>query len=128
MGGMGYEVYRSSSANGSYKLVQTITNSSTLSFTNTSLATGTNYYYKIRAYRLVNGKRVYGSFSSIVSGKPTLAQVTSVKANSQGYDKILVKWSKLNGASGSSVSFNNKEWSLRQSNNDSEWQHGKLYK
>ncbi|GHH99736.1 fibronectin type III domain-containing protein [Neobacillus kokaensis] len=99
-GANGYEIYRSSSANGTYRLIQTMTSDRTTSFTNSQLATGTAYYYKIRAYRLVNGKKVYGPFSSTVSGKPVLSKVTSIKASSAGFDKIRITWSKVNGAHG----------------------------
>ena len=40
------------------------------SFTNTGLATGKTYFYKVRAYRLVGSAKVYGSFLAIVSAGP----------------------------------------------------------
>lgn len=51
-----YQVYRSTSKNGSYKLVKT---TKATSFKNTGLFAGTKYYYKIRA---INGKKK-GAFS-----------------------------------------------------------------
>ena len=62
----GYQVYRSTKKKGSYKLVKTITNKKTVSFTDKSLKKGKKYYYKVRAYRLIKGKKVYGPYSDIV--------------------------------------------------------------
>jgi len=63
-GAKGYKVYRAASKNGTYKLIKTTTSKS---FTNTGLTKGKTYYYKIRAYRNVNGNNKYGAYSKIVS-------------------------------------------------------------
>lgn len=62
----GYEVYSSKSNSGSYKRVKITKN---LSFTHKKLKRKKNYYYKVRAYRNVNGKRYYGKYSRIVRAK-----------------------------------------------------------
>ena len=38
---------------------------STVSYTDSRLKSKKNYYYKVRAYRTVNGKNVYGSYSAV---------------------------------------------------------------
>ncbi|MEH7074528.1 S8 family serine peptidase [Neobacillus drentensis] len=63
-GASGYEVYRATSKSGSYTKVTTTSSSS---YTNTKLTKGKTYYYKVRAYRTVNGAKVYSSYSSVVS-------------------------------------------------------------
>lgn len=68
-GASGYEIYRSNSKDGKYSKVKTISKGSTTSYKNGKLKKSTTYYYKIRAYRKVNGKKVYGSYSSVVSVK-----------------------------------------------------------
>lgn len=68
-GASGYEVYRSTSKTGSYSKVKTVTSGVTISYTNTSLSKGKTYYYKVRAYRTVYGKKVYGAFSTVKSLK-----------------------------------------------------------
>ena len=65
----GYQVYRASSKNGKYSLVTTIKKGSTVSCTNKKLTTGKTYYYKVRAYRTVGGKKVYGAYSSVKAVK-----------------------------------------------------------
>lgn len=41
----------------------------TLSFADTSVTAGKTYYYRMRAYRTVNGKKVLSNLTSIVSKK-----------------------------------------------------------
>ncbi|MDY4736879.1 N-acetylmuramoyl-L-alanine amidase [Terrisporobacter sp.] len=100
-GSSGYEVLRATSKTGTYKSVKTITSGSTVSYTDTKLATGKTYYYKVRAYRTVDKKRVYSSYSSIVSAKPVL-KTTSIKLTA-GSKKATIKWEKISGASGYEV-------------------------
>ena len=100
-GSSGYEVLRATSKTGTYKSVKTITSGSTVSYTDTKLATGKTYYYKVRAYRTVDKKKVYSSYSSVVSAKPVL-KTPSVKLTS-GSKKATIKWEKISGASGYEV-------------------------
>lgn len=67
-GASGYTVYRAA-GKGSYKAVKTVKSGKTVKFTNKSLKKGTVYKYKVRAYRTVKGKKIYGSYSSAVSVK-----------------------------------------------------------
>ncbi len=63
-GAYGYKIYRSTKKSSGYKLVKTITKGSTVSWKNTGLKKGTRYYYKVKAYRTVDKKKVYSSYSS----------------------------------------------------------------
>ena len=40
-------------------------------FVNTGLKKNATYYYKVRSYKTVNGKKVYGDYSSVYSKKIT---------------------------------------------------------
>lgn len=60
----GYQVYRATKKNGKYKLVKVVKGNKKVSYTNTKLKKNKKYYYKVRAYRTVKGKKVYGAFSS----------------------------------------------------------------
>jgi len=96
----GYEVYRSTALSGTYSNIASLKYSSTLSYTNTNLTPNKYYYYKIRTYRVYNGKKVYSSFSNVVFSKPVLASITSSKVVSVGYNKVKVTWGKVSEASG----------------------------
>ncbi len=61
-GAAGYTVYRSATKNGDYKLIKTVT---TNTCTNSGLYPGQSYYYKVRAYKTVNGQKIHGAFSDI---------------------------------------------------------------
>ncbi len=67
-GASGYEVYMATSKKGKYKKITTV-GSRTSKYTKSSLKKKKTYYFKIRAYRTVNGKKVYSSYSSIKSIK-----------------------------------------------------------
>ncbi|WP_066392192.1 fibronectin type III domain-containing protein [Neobacillus mesonae] len=64
----GYEVLRATSSKGSYTKMATVS-SSTLSYTNKRLTKGKTYYYKVRAYKTVSGKKIYSGYSSYVYRK-----------------------------------------------------------
>ena len=68
-GASGYKVYRSAKKNGKYKAVKTIKKQRTVAFTNKKLKKGKTYYYKVRAYRTVKGKKVYSPYSKAVKAK-----------------------------------------------------------
>lgn len=98
-GSSGYEIYRSGSKNGTYSKIKTITSGSSLSYTNTGLATGKVYYYKVRAYRTVGGKKIYGSFSAIVNAQPKL-NTPALKRSTVTYNSVKMTWNKISGANG----------------------------
>ena len=68
-GASGYVVYRAAKKSGTYKAVKTITSAKTVKFVNKSLSKGKTYYYKVRAYRIVDKKKVYGPFSAVKAAK-----------------------------------------------------------
>ena len=96
----GYEIYRSTSAKGIYSY---LTTTSKLSYSDGGKATGKTYYYKIRAYRQINGKTLYSEYSSVrsVMVRPSTPAITTVKA--LGGQKITLGWKKIAGASGYEV-------------------------
>lgn len=60
----GYQLYRSTSKKGRYQCVKTLSSKSG-SYKNSKLKSKKTYYYKIRAYKKVNGKTFYSGFSAI---------------------------------------------------------------
>lgn len=63
-GANGYEVYRSTKKSKGYKKVATIKKASTVKYTNKKLKKNKKYYFKVRAYKIVNKKKLYSSYSS----------------------------------------------------------------
>lgn len=64
----GYELYRARKKSSGFSRVGTLSKNSYTTCTNTKLSSGT-YYYKVRSYVLVDGKKYYGAFSSVKSVK-----------------------------------------------------------
>lgn len=65
----GYKVYRSTKKTSGFKLVKTVTKSSTVKYTNTNLTKGKTYYYKVRTYTKIDGKIYYGKYSTVKNVK-----------------------------------------------------------
>ncbi|MGN0468229.1 MAG: leucine-rich repeat protein [Acutalibacteraceae bacterium] len=65
-GATGYTVYYSTSKNGTYKKLATTTGTS---YTNKKLSSGKTYYFKVAAYKTVDGKNIYGAYSSVKYAK-----------------------------------------------------------
>ena len=61
-----YQIYYSTSKNGKYKKLKSL---SKLSFKKTGLKSGTKYYFKVRACKKTSSGTVYGAFSEIKSVK-----------------------------------------------------------
>lgn len=65
----GYEVYRSTKKNGKYKKIKTLKKASKTSYTNKNLKSNVKYYYKVRAYKKIDGKKYYSNYSKVKSKK-----------------------------------------------------------
>ena len=69
-GASGYVLYRSTSKTGSYTKVDEQATSKTCTFKLEEADLSRTYYYKVRAYKNSNGKRVYSEYSSPVRVAP----------------------------------------------------------
>ena len=58
----GYKIYMATSKKGTYKYIG---KTSKRKLTKKGLKKGKTYYFKVRAYKTLNGKTVYGSYSSV---------------------------------------------------------------
>ena len=64
-----YQIYRATvNKTKAYKLISTASSKSR-SMINSGLKKGKTYYWKIRAYKVVNGKKVYSNYSKVVKGR-----------------------------------------------------------
>ncbi len=88
----GFEVYRSTAANGAYTLVQTITDRTKHSYTDVNLSPGVTYYYKVRAYVTINGTNYYGNFSEPL-GRQAFMGLTARIENG----KVVLEWTAWEG-------------------------------
>lgn len=95
-GATGYRIYRYDTAAKKYVAVKTLTGTS---LKVSGLKGGTDYKFKINAYRTVDGKTLWsadttGSFTTAVSA------VKGLKLVKRGTNSITFKWSKVSGADG----------------------------
>lgn len=100
-GANGYRVYRSASKDGKYTAIGSTAKNSAVTFLDKKAVTGKTYYYKVRAYRNVSGKKVYGSYSATEKAKAVLSAPT-LSAGSTSKTAVL-EWSKVKGADGYQV-------------------------
>lgn len=61
----GYQIFMSTKKNGKYKRVATVKNGKKIKYTKKKLKSGKTYYFKIRAYKKYNGRKVYSAYSTI---------------------------------------------------------------
>ena len=94
----GYEIQRSTKSSTGYKTAGTAGGAKTVAWTDKKLATGTTYYYRVRAVSSYEGGKVYSSWSAVKSAKPLLSK-TTVKLKA-GKKKAAVSWKKVSGANG----------------------------
>ena len=64
-GATGYEVYMAKTKTGTYSKIKAVS-SSTKSYTKTGLTKGKRYYFKVKAYKTINGVKVYSATSTVV--------------------------------------------------------------
>lgn len=93
----GYQIVKCSSANGTYTTVKTLT-SNTASYTNTNCKSGTNYYYKVRAFKTNgSGTKIYGDYSTPVK-MTTKPGATTVSLSKASGTSIKISWTKTTGS------------------------------
>lgn len=63
-----YQIFRSNSKNGKFEKIQTVSRKKT-SFVDKKVRHNKKYFYKVRAYRMVKGKKVFSSFSKVIAVK-----------------------------------------------------------
>ena len=68
-GASGYVLYMATSKNGKYSKIATLKGNSKVSFTKTGLSKGKTCYFKVKAYKTLDGKTVYGDYSAVKSAK-----------------------------------------------------------
>lgn len=98
-GAYGYRIKRSTSKNGTYKVVATLKGKNNTTYQDKKLKTAKTYYYKVETINKVNGKKGYSGDSAAVSAKTLkTTSITAVKAT--GSTSVKLEWKAVDGASG----------------------------
>ena len=83
----GYELLRSTSLNGTYESIARVEDNSPwwisrdFTYTDKNLTTGNTYYYKVRGYKYVNGRPIYGNYSDVISAKQLYQNLLQLPRN-----------------------------------------------
>lgn len=90
----GYQLSYSTSNKKTENIKTIKTNSYTITATKNK-----KYYYKVRAYKTVNGKNIYGEWSDLTGFTlRNVSAISGVKIVLTGYDDVKVTWNKTTGA------------------------------
>ena len=95
----GYVIYRSTEENGNYSVLKTVTMATATEYSNI-VQDGQTYYYKIRAFVEVNGKKVYGDYSEVLSGDVIDAPPANFRLEQRTATKIIFNWDKVEDCEG----------------------------
>ena len=83
IGADGYELWRAAEEDGLYEKIKNVSGTTTGNF---NLTGRTKYYYKIRAYATVGGKKIYSSYGNIkgitVLEKPVIGEIEQLSTSS----------------------------------------------
>jgi len=93
----GYQLYRSTSATGTFTRA---TSRTSTTYSNTGLKAGTAYYYKVRVYKVIGTATYYGPFSAIKTGVTLLAKPATPTTAALGSTSVKVSWGAVTGATG----------------------------
>ena len=90
----GYKVYRAKNKKGKYELLKT---TAALSYSDSSIAGGQNYYYKVAAYYKNESTIINGKASEVVLQVGTLKKV-SLRVKNKKKSTVSLSWKKADGA------------------------------
>ncbi|MBQ7345380.1 MAG: fibronectin type III domain-containing protein [Oscillospiraceae bacterium] len=66
-GAAGYQIWMSTSPDSGFSIIKSITDGTATSYTKYDLQSGTTYYFKIRAYVEVDGKKTFGEYTNVIA-------------------------------------------------------------
>ncbi len=103
----GFNIYRSTSQNGTYTLVNSVS-STTTSFKDSKLKIGTKYFYKVVAVNTEQNITYEGKASNIVNAVATISSATINKAVSPKKKQNKISWKSIKDADGYKVYYSTK--------------------
>lgn len=97
----GYEIYRAVSKNGTYKKIATTTSKTYCAhYYDKTPKLGKLYYYRVKAYKNYNGKKIYSKFSNKKSVRMTLPETDFKKVSISSNGEVICTYKKLKNANG----------------------------
>lgn len=96
-GAVSYDLYRSSTKDGTYSKLTTL-DKSKLSYSDNSGNPGTTYYYKMKA--VASNSAANSEYSTIKNGTCRLPMVTNAQVDYSDDGKVVFIWDKVEGATG----------------------------
>lgn len=97
----GYKIYKYDPNSNTYKLLKTISDNSTTSYTDGSLESASTYKYKVRGYKVIeDGSYYYGNYSDVFSESTRINKVTEVKLDTRNATSLKISWNKVENANG----------------------------
>ena len=63
----GYQVWMSEKEGAGFSIIKSVTDGDTASYTKYDLQSGKTYYFKVRAYCEVDGKKTFGAYSEVIA-------------------------------------------------------------
>lgn len=99
-GAAGYEIYRALPGR-QFKKIKTMKSGKVLQYTDHGLKRNTSYYYRIKAYRLVDGRKYYGRYSWSKSGNAGIPQeLRGFRTYTSDKETISMGWYQPDGTQG----------------------------
>lgn len=87
----GYHIYRATSKKGEYVRIAKLKGKDVTTFTNLNLKGGKKYYYRVRGYHMVKGKKILARHSDTVGVKAKKVKLKTHKKGFQYKNKFTVK-------------------------------------
>ena len=94
----GYRIYKYDATTKKYKYLKQLNGKDTNSYTDSNLVQGTQYRYRVRAFKLIDNVKKYGKYSSKYKTY-TKPKKVSLKTK-KGSKKVTLSWKKVTGAQG----------------------------
>lgn len=81
----GYLVYRSDKKNSGFKRIATVYRASNTKYTDKNVSSNKKYYYRIKAFKMLNGKKYIGKFSKAVKAVSFSSLKAKINSKISGY-------------------------------------------
>ncbi|MBO4927300.1 MAG: leucine-rich repeat protein [Clostridiales bacterium] len=91
-----YNIYRSETENGTYEYVESV--QKVESFVDMNVEHGKTYYYKVRAYKKIDGIVYYGGYSNKNGISCSFAKVPTVRVAPKSGVTMTISWGTVSGA------------------------------